>query len=103
MEVDTGDDSHIKDTAPQEIELTAGCGMKELFFFNDVLPGMKLVKVDSANPSKTIPGVKFSIRAIDGSYGPEEFITDGNGEIDLCLSGGISWIRLMRLPIPRCG
>ena len=83
VEVDTGDDSHIKDTAPQEIELTAGCGVKELFFFNDVLPGMKLVKVDSADPSKTIPGVKFSIRAIDGSYGPEEFITDGNGEIDL--------------------
>ena len=83
VEVDTGDDSHIKDTAPQEIELTAGCGIKELFFFNDVLPGMKLVKVDSADPSKTIPGVKFSIRAIDGSYGPEEFITDRNGEIDL--------------------
>ena len=83
VEVDTGDDSHIKDTAPQEIELTAGCGVKELFFFNDVLPGMKLVKVDSADPSKTIPGVKFSIRAIDGSYGPEEFVTDGKGEIDL--------------------
>ena len=83
VEVDTGDDSHIKDTAPQEIELTAGCGIKELFFFNDVLPGMKLVKVDSADPSKTIPGVKFSIRAIDGSYGPEEFITDSRGEIDL--------------------
>ncbi|MEH2937345.1 SpaA isopeptide-forming pilin-related protein [Lawsonibacter sp. JLR.KK007] len=83
VEVDTGDDSHIKDTAPQEIELTAGCGVKELFFFNDTKPGMKLVKVDSADPSKTIPGVKFSIRAIDGSYGPEEFVTDGNGEIDL--------------------
>ena len=83
VEVDTGDDSHIKDTAPQEIELTAGCGVKELFFFNDTKPGMKLVKVDSADPSKTIPGVKFSIRAIDGSYGPQEFVTDGNGEIDL--------------------
>ncbi|MCI9166462.1 MAG: hypothetical protein HFF64_10765 [Oscillospiraceae bacterium] len=83
VEVDTGDDSHIKDTAPQEIELTAGCGIKELFFFNDVLPGMKLVKVDSADPSKTIPGVKFSIRAVDGSYGPQEFITDSRGEIDL--------------------
>ena len=83
VEVDTGDDSHIKDTAPQEIELTAGCGVKELFFFNDVLPGMKLVKVDSADPSKTIPGVKFSIRAVDGSYGPKEFVTDSRGEIDL--------------------
>ncbi|WP_251317900.1 SpaA isopeptide-forming pilin-related protein [Flintibacter muris] len=81
--MDTGDDSHIKDTAPQEIELTAGCGIKELFFFNDTKPGMKLVKVDSSDPSKTIPGVKFSIRAIDGSYGPQEFVTDGNGEIDL--------------------
>ena len=83
VEVDTGDDSHIKDTAPQEIELTAGCGVKELFFFNDVLPGMKLVKVDSADPSKTISGAKFRIRAVDGSYGPQEFVTDGNGEIDL--------------------
>ena len=83
VEVDTGDDSHIKDTAPQEIELTAGCGIKELFFFNDVLPGMKLVKVDSADPSKTIPGVKFSIRDVDGSYGPQEFVTDSKGEIDL--------------------
>ena len=81
--MDTGDDSHIKDTAPQEIELTAGCGVKELFFFNDTKPGMKLVKVDSADPSKTIPGVKFSIRAIDGSYGPQEFVTDSRGEIDL--------------------
>ena len=83
VEVDTGDDSHIKDTAPQEIELTAGCGIKELFFFNDTKPGMKLVKVDSSDPSKTIPGVKFSIRAIDGSYGPQEFVTDGNGEIEI--------------------
>ena len=83
VEVDTGDDSHIKDTAPQEIELTAGCGIKELFFFNDVLPGMKLVKVDSSDPSKTISGAKFRIRAVDGSFGPEEFITDSRGEIDL--------------------
>ena len=83
VEVDTGDDSHILDTSWQEVELAAGDGTKDLFFFNDLLPGMKLVKVDSADPSKTIPGVKFSIRAVDGSYGPQEFVTDGNGEIDL--------------------
>ena len=83
VEVDTGDDSHILDTSWQEVELVAGDGTKDLFFFNDLLPGMKLVKVDSADPSKTIPGVKFSIRAVDGSYGPQEFVTDGNGEIDL--------------------
>ena len=83
FEVDTGDDGHILDTSWQEVELVAGGGTKDLFFFNDKLPGMKLVKVDSADPSKTIPNVKFSIRAVDGSYGPEEFITDSNGEIDL--------------------
>ena len=83
FEVDTGDDGHILDTSWQEVELVAGGGTKDLFFFNDKLPGMKLVKVDSADPSKTIPNVKFSIRAVDGSYGPEEFITDSKGEIDL--------------------
>ncbi len=83
VEVDTGDDGHILDTSWQEVELVAGGGTKDLFFFNDKLPGMKLVKVDSSDPSKTIPGVKFSIRAVSGSYGPEEFITDSKGEIDL--------------------
>ena len=83
VEVDTGDDGHILDASWQEVELVAGDGTKDLFFFNDKKPGMKLVKVDSADPSKTISGVKFRIRAIDGSFGPQEFVTDGNGEIDL--------------------
>ena len=46
---------------------------------------MKLVKVDSANPAKTIVGAKFSVRAVAGDYGPQEFITDGKGEIDLSM------------------
>ena len=83
VEVDTGDDGHILDTSWQEVELVAGGGTKDLFFFNDKLPGMKLIKVDSSDPSKTISDAKFSIRAIDGSYGPQEFITDSSGEIDL--------------------
>ena len=83
VEVDTGDDGHILDTSWQEVELVAGGGTKDLFFFNDKLPGMKLIKVDSSDPSKTISDAKFSIRAIDGSYGPQEFTTDSNGEIDL--------------------
>ena len=83
VEVDTGDDGHILDTSWQEVELVAGDGTKDLFFFNDNKPGMKLIKVDSAAPSKTISGVKFRIRAIDGSFGPQEFVTDSNGEIDL--------------------
>ncbi len=83
VEVDTGDDGHILDSSYQEIELTAGGGVKDLIFFNDNKPGMKLIKVDSADMSKTIPGVKFRIEAVDGSFGPQEFTTDAGGEIDL--------------------
>lgn len=35
------------------------------------------------NGSKPIANVKFEIKSVDGSYGPEEFTTDENGEIDL--------------------
>ena len=45
----------ILDTTPQEVELHAGDGIKELLFFNDVKPGLRLVKVDSDDPSKVIP------------------------------------------------
>ena len=83
QEVDTGDSGHLVDSTPQEIELKAGDGIKELYFFNDQKPGIWLVKVDSANPSKVIPNAKFRIEAVDGSFGPAEFVTDQNGEIDL--------------------
>ena len=85
IERDTGDAGHLLDTSYQEVELVAGGGTKELIFFNDNKPGMKLVKVDSSNPSKTIPNAKFRIRAVDGSYGPQEFTTNGSGEIDLSM------------------
>ena len=52
-------------------------------FFNDLKPGLRLVKVDAANPSKVIPNAVFEIKSVDGSYCPEEFTTDQNGEIDL--------------------
>lgn len=68
---------------PQEVELEAGDGIKELMFFNDVKPGLRLVKVDSADPSKVIPNVLFEIKSVAGDYGPEEFRTDENGEIVL--------------------
>ena len=83
QEVDTGDSGHLVDSTPQEIELSAGDGIKPLYFFNDRKPGIYLVKVDSADPSKVIPNAKFSIEAVDGSFGPAEFVTDENGEIDL--------------------
>ena len=82
-ERDTGGDGHVLDTTPQEVELKAGDGIKELVFFNDRLPGIHLIKVDSADPSKVIPNARFRIEAVDGSWGPAEFTTDQNGEIDL--------------------
>lgn len=83
VEVDTGSDGHILDTTPQEVELSAGDGIKELLFFNDVKPGMRLIKVDSTDPSKVIPNAVFEIKSVAGDYGPKEFTTDRNGEIDL--------------------
>lgn len=83
VEVDTGSDGHILDTTPQEVELSAGDGIKELLFFNDVKPGMRLIKVDSTDPSKVIPNAVFEIKSVAGDYGPKEFTTNQNGEIDL--------------------
>lgn len=83
VEVDTGSDGHILDTTPQEVALSAGDGIKELLFFNDVKPGMRLIKVDSTDPSKVIPNAVFEIKSVAGDYGPKEFTTDQNGEIGL--------------------
>lgn len=83
VEVDTGSDGHILDTTPQEVELSPGDGIRELLFFNDVKPGLRLVKVDSTDPSKVIPNAVFEIKSVAGDYGPKEFTTDQNGEIDL--------------------
>ena len=83
VEKDTGDDTHILCTTPQEIELNAGDGIRELVFFNDVKPGIRLVKIDAADPSKAIPNAIFEIQSVEGTYGPKEFRTDENGEINL--------------------
>ena len=77
------DDEHVLNGMPQQVELHAGDGIKSLVFFNAKKPGIHLIKVDSADPSKRIPNAKFSIRSVAGDYGPQEFITDENGEIDL--------------------
>lgn len=85
FEVDTGDEGYILDTTPQEVELHTGDGIKELMFFNDVKPGLRLVKVDADDPSKVIPNAVFEIKSVEGTYGPQEFRTDQNGEIDLSM------------------
>ena len=70
FEVDTGDEGHILDTTPREVELHAGDGIKELLFFNDMKPGLRLIKVDSDDPSKVIPNAVFEIKSVEGTYGP---------------------------------
>jgi len=82
-ERDTGGDDHVLDTTPQEVELKAGDGIKELVFFNDRLPGIHLIKVDSADLSQPIANARFRIEAVDGSWGPEEYTTSEDGTIDL--------------------
>lgn len=91
-EVDTGDEGLILDTTPQEVELRAGDGIKELLFFNDVKPGLKLVKVDAEDPSRVIPNAVFEIKSVEGTYGPQEFTTDQNGEIDLSMLPAGSYV-----------
>ena len=82
-ERDTGGDGHVLDTTPQEVELKAGDGIKKLVFFNDRLPGIHLIKVDSSDLSKPIANAKFRFEEVDGSWGPEEYTTSEDGTIDL--------------------
>ena len=68
VEIDTGDPGIILSGGYQEIELKAGDPMRELVFFNDHTPGLKLVKVDSSDYSKVIANAVFEIKSVDGSY-----------------------------------
>lgn len=92
VEVDTGNEGLILDTTPQEVELQAGDGIKELMFFNDVKPGLRLIKVDAEDPSRVIPNAVFEIKSVEGTYGPQEFTTDQNGEIDLSMLPAGSYV-----------
>ncbi|MBR1455843.1 MAG: Cys-Gln thioester bond-forming surface protein, partial [Oscillospiraceae bacterium] len=76
QEVDTGDAAHLLDTTPQQIELRAGDGIRELVFFNDLKPQInRIIKVDSSDLSKPIASAKFEIKAVNGSFGPVEMTT----------------------------
>ena len=83
VERDTGGDGHVLDTTPQQVELKSGDGIKHLVFFNDRLPGIHLIKVDSSDISKPIANARFRIEAVDGSWGPAEYTTLEDGTIDL--------------------
>ena len=82
-ERDTGGDGHVLDSTPQEVELKAGDGIKDLVFFNDRLPGIHLIKVDSSDLSQPIANARFRFEAVDGSFGPVEYTTLEDGTIDL--------------------
>ena len=82
-ERDTGGDGHVLDTTPQEVELKAGDGIKDLVFFNERLPGIHLIKVDSSDLSQPIANARFRFEAVDGSFGPVEYTTLEDGTIDL--------------------
>ena len=76
QEIDTGSSAHILDRTPQQLELRAGDGLKEMVFFNDAKPSIsRLIKVDSADLTCGIVGAKFLVKAVDGSYTAE--ITTG--------------------------
>ena len=77
----SGDDAHVVDSTPQEIELKAGDGIRELVFFNSLRPGIHLVKVDSVT-MQPLPNVRFAVKQKDGNY-QWEYTTDERGEIDL--------------------
>ena len=76
------DDEHVVNSTPQQIELEAGQQETQtLVFFNQLKPGIHLVKVDSQT-LQSIPNVRFEFKLVGGSY-RQEFLTDLNGEIDL--------------------
>ena len=77
----SSDSTHVLNSTPQQIELTAGSGTKELVFLNKLKPGMWLVKLDSQT-MQPISGVKFRIEKVGGTYN-QEHTTNAQGEIDL--------------------
>ena len=72
---------YVLDSTPQQIELTAGGGIKTLTFFNTVKPGIHIIKVDSRT-MEPLANVKFRISLVGGTFS-KEYVTDKNGEIDL--------------------
>ena len=79
-EVSTSGD-YVLDSTPQEIELTAGDGIRTLTFFNTVKPGIHILKADSVT-MKPLPGARFRVSLVGGTFS-KEYATDQNGEIDL--------------------
>ena len=97
QEVDTGDPGFVLDRTPQQIELRAGDGIRDLVFFNDRKPSInRLIKVDSSDLAKPIANAVFEVKSVDGSYGPVELRTQDDGTISLenlpCAPEGTAYV-----------
>lgn len=89
-------DTHVTVSTPQSIELHAG-DTATLVFFNDLKPGIHILKVDSET-LKPLPNAVFRVESIGGSFG-KEFSTDKHGEADLSqLEPGAYLIRETKAP-----
>ena len=85
------------DPTPQQVELHAGDGIKQVVFFNGRKPGIHLIKVDSVTMA-SLPNVRFEFKKVGGSF-RKEFTTDINGEIDLSkLDPGSYEVRELEAP-----
>ena len=58
---------YVLDSTPQQIELTAGGGIKTLTFFNTVKPGIHIIKADSRT-MEPLTNVKFRISLVGGTF-----------------------------------
>ncbi|MCM1233575.1 MAG: SpaA isopeptide-forming pilin-related protein [Ruminococcus flavefaciens] len=92
------DDAHVVTSTPQQIKLEAGqTGTQTLIFFNQLKPGIHLIKVDSVT-MRSLPNVRFEFKKVGGSY-RQEYTTDVNGEIDLSkLEPGAYEVRELEAP-----
>jgi len=75
------DSGHIVNSTPQQIELTAGDGILQLIFLNNVKPGIHLIKVDYAT-LQALTNATFKISMVGGTF-TKEFTTGVDGMIDL--------------------
>ena len=76
------DNNHVINSTPQQIEIKSGqTETPTLVFFNQLKPGIHLVKIDSET-FEPLVNAKFLIKHIGGTF-QKEYTTDQNGEIDL--------------------
>ncbi|MDL2272986.1 Cys-Gln thioester bond-forming surface protein, partial [Oscillospiraceae bacterium OttesenSCG-928-G22] len=72
---------HVVNCMPQEIEIKAGDGSKQLVFLNDPKPGIRIVKLDSET-MQPLAGARFRVSQIGGTF-TQEYVSNATGEIDL--------------------